>query len=524
MTFLTRPLYPFVYPFIALSGIIICCALIASISQAEPTVPGHNSVGLDREGRAALTLSVEEAVLFALQNNRDLRVRQYEPLVAGTFEDIERGQFDTELFAEAEYFEEESTETSRSTGAQFSVIGTETSQQVGLEKFFPTGTTLEAIASHERSTSNRAPEQQEARLELTVTQSLLQGFGPAANLAGVRQAELETTASINQLRGYIEALLAETETAYWQYVLAKEEIAIFEKSLDIARQQLEEVELRIDVGILPEIEAAAAKAEKALRIQALIEARSLLEERRLRLLRLLNATTSGRLDRQVKTTSDPRIEAIAIADKEDRLRLANKSRPDLKEAQLRLQQNRLETIVTRKGLLPRLDLFITLGKTGFADSFSDSVSEIDGETYDFTAGVRLSHYLGDRAAKARNLAAYASYQQASDAIMNLRQLVELDVLLAINEVEKVRQQIEASRTTRILQELTMNAEKERFDVGASTALDVALAQRDFLRSQINEIESIVNYRIALVKLYLAEGSLLDRRGITIDEGFDDLQY
>ncbi len=70
----------------------------------------------------------------------------------------------------------------------------------------------------------------------------------------------------------------------------------------------------------------------------------------------------------------------------------------------------------------------------------------------------------------------------------------------------------------------MNAEKERFDVGASTALDVALAQRDFLRSQINEIESIVNYRIALVKLYLAEGSLLDRRGITIDEGFDDLQY
>jgi outer membrane protein len=33
------------------------------------------------------------------------------------------------------------------------------------------------------------------------------------------------------------------------------------------------------------------------------------------------------------------------------------------------EQQRLETVVTRNGLLPRLDFFITLGKTGYADSF-----------------------------------------------------------------------------------------------------------------------------------------------------------
>jgi outer membrane protein TolC len=42
---------------------------------------------------------------------------------------------------------------------------------------------------------------------------------------------------------------------------------------------------------------------------------------------------------------------------------------------------------------------------------------------------------------------------------------------------------------------------------------VAQAQRDLLVSQIAEVEAIVNYRIALVRLYLAEGSLLERRGI-----------
>ncbi len=67
--------------------------------------------------------------------------------------------------------------------------------------------------------------------------------------------------------------------------------------------------------------------------------------------------------------------------------------------------------------------------------------------------------------------------------------------------------------TRILQEETLQAEKERFDVGASTALLVAQAQRDLLVSSIDEVEAVVNYRQALVALYLIESSLLERHGV-----------
>jgi len=347
-----------------------------------------------------------------------------------------------------------------------------------------------------------------------MTQALLRGFGPSVNLVSVRQSGLDSLASIDELRGFTEALLADTETAYWQYVLAQEEIAIFEQSLTIARQQLEEVELRIEVGILPEIEAAAAKAEEALRVQNLIDARSQLEDRRLRLLRLISPGPGEHLDRRVTTSSEPRIEPQPITNLAERLQLAEKSRPDLNEARLRLQRNRLETIVTRNGLLPRLDLFIALGETGYADTLADSFRNLDDKTRDYVVGIRLSHYLGNRAAKGRNLAAYAARQQAAEAVANLRQLVHLDVRLAANQVERARQQIDATRATRIFQEQTLSAEQERFDVGSSTSLQVAQAQRDLLQIQIAEIEAVINYRIALVRLYQAEGSLLDRRGVT----------
>ena len=462
-------------------------------------------------------LSIEQATMLVLKNNRDLHVRQLNPVIAGTFEQIERGVYDPEVFAELESAEERTNETSRSTGTQFSVQGNDTSAVTGIRQELPTGTMVEATVEQERSISNRSPEQQEARLGLSITQSLLQGFGPAVNLARVRQAQLGTVASIYELRGFTEALLAETERAYWNFVLANKEIEIFEQSLAVAKRQRDEVELRIEVGILPEIEAAAARAEVARREQLLIEAHSVLEERRLRLLRLINLPPDGRLDLMIKAGSSPDFTPESIADLPERVRLAEKMRPDVNEARLRLQQNRLETIVTRNGLLPRLDFFIALGQTGFADTFSESFRELDGNTYDFSLGLRLSHFLGNRAAEGRDLAARASRQQSIDALENLQQLVRLDVRLAVNEVERARKQISASRITRILEEETLQAEKERFDVGSSTALLVAQAQRDLLVSLIAEVKAVVSYRIALVNLYLTEGSLLERRGVVIGD-------
>jgi len=488
---------------------------VAMPSDLAPVLPGESAPEPETDD-AALEVSIEQVTMLALRNNRDLSVVQLNPVVAGTFEQIERGVYDPELFLELGYGEEASSETSRSTGEQFPVEARDTSGGLGVRQRLPTGTTVEASVEHEKSSSNRAPEQQSARIGLTVTQSLLRGLGPAVNLASVRQAELETQASVHELRGFTEALVADTEIAYWNHVLAQQEIAIFEESLAVAKRQRDEIEERIAVGMLPKTEVAVARAEVALREQALINARSLLEERRLRLVRLISPERDGSLRRAVRPTSEARIEPAPIADLDDRIALAERARPDLQEAKLRLEQNRLETVVTRNGVLPRLDLFVTLGKTGYADSFLDSFREIAGRGHDFEIGLSLGHALGNRAAKARDRAARTSWRQSAEAVANLEQIVRLDVRLAVNEVERARQQIAATAATRTLQEQTVEAERERFRVGASTGLLVAQAQRDLLLAQITEVEAVVQYRVALVRLYLAEGSLLERRGVRLD--------
>ena len=482
---------------------------LPALPGIEPTGPG---VWMDGkfDGEGPIELSIEEATVLAIRNNRDLAVEQLAPVITGTFERIERGVFDPELFAELQYDEQTASEIDRGTGQQFAVDSNQSEAVAGVRQGLPGGTDVELSVSQRRDTSNRAPEQQDARLGLTVTQQLLRGAGPAVSLARVKQAELDTRASLYELRGFAEALLAQVESTYWRYTLSLERIAIYQESLDIARRQRDETEQRIEVGALARTEGAVARAEVALREQALIDARSDLEAQRLQLLRLINPTRT--FERTFSLTTGPEVDAQPIHDLHERLQLAERMRPDLSEARLRLQQRRLETIVTRNGVLPRLEVFMALGKTGFDSTFSSSFRALDADTFDLSAGVRFSQLLGNDAAVARNQAAFLSRRHAAEAVDNLPQLILLDVRLAANEAERARQQIQASKTTRVLQEDTVRAEQERYGVGASTALLVAQAQRDLLEAQIAEVEAVIAYRLALIDLYVAEGSLLDRRG------------
>lgn len=467
-------------------------------------------------GDGPFDLTLEQAVMLALENNADLRVRQFAPRIEGAFEQIERGVYDPELFAEFQYSQQEGTETSRATSEQFSTGRNTMSTAAGVRQRLPLGTVIEASVEHDRDRSDRAPDQSVTRLGLSVTQALLQGFGPAVNLAGVRQAQLGTLASIHELKGFVEALTANTEIAYWRFVLSGQEIAIFKRSLEIASQQRDEIQQQIEVGLLPETEAAAARAEVARRNQALIDARSQMEQYRLRMLNLISPGPEQGLALSIRATSSPRVESAESIDNLDqRLELARRFRPDLAEASLRARQGRLETVVTKNGLLPKLHLFVSLGQTGYAESFSKSVRSLDEDTYDAAAGIRLSHYLGNTTARGRHESAWSRRLQADAAVESLRKIVELDVRLAANEVERTWQQISASAATRALQQEVLSSEKQRFEVGASTALLVAQAQRDLLAARIAEVEAVINYRIARVRLYQAEGSLLERRGVSL---------
>jgi outer membrane protein TolC len=517
----------------------LCALLLASVScsmvekridrtAGGPNVPADTTVqmrmepGEPSEETAARTMppgplkvTVIEAILLCLENNRSLVVQRLNPSIQQTAEEQERAVFDPTIDAEVFAGRVKAERLARSGSDTEDFTNNTVDGIISLEQYFPTGTTVALEASSEMEDSSLYDSSfYSTRLGMTVTQALLQGYGTDVNLARLRQARLDTRLSEYELRGFTEFLVAEVERTYWDYALARRQIEIVDESLKVARQQLNETKQLIDVGRLAKAELAAVQAEVAAQEQALIEARANKESIRLQLLRLLNPAGSGIWQREVDLIYQPTLPEIKLEGVELHVAVSMRMRPILNEARLKILRDDLELVKTQNGLLPLMDLFITLGKSGYADSFGESISNIKKDSYDALAGVRFNYPIFNRDAEALHRRAKLKREQSQKALENLSQLVEVDVRTAYIEVNRTKQQIAASSATRMFDEEKLRSETEKLRVGKSTSFLVAQAQRDLLVSRIAEVRALANYLKALIDLYRLDGSLLERRRIS----------
>ena len=469
-----------------------------------------------------LNVTLAEATLMVLENNRSLVVERLNPQIRKTFEDQERAVFDPVIGAT---IAAESADSRRPAGSSPDTSDTDGYEgTIVLKNYFPSGTYLEVETSAQTTDSNLYDDRFSAtRLGLFVTQPLLRGYGSDVNLARLRQSEIETAISAYELRGFVQSLIARVENAYWDYGLAQRRMEIVEESLKLARQQLSDTEEIIRVGAMAEAELAAVQAEVASQLQGLINAKSALETSRFELLRLLNPPGDNPWHRDVNLVHQPTLPEVKLDDVQSYVSTALRIRPEINQAKLDMQRGDLDVVRTRNGLLPRMDLFITLGKSGYADAFTKSIGNMAEESYDAAAGLTFEFPVRNRDAGARYRRAALSRHQAEMALSNLSQLVDLDVQKAYIEVNRSKEQIAASTATRKLQEEKLRIETEKFRVGRSTNFLVSQAQRDFLVSRINEVQAVVDYLKSLTGLYRLDGSLLERRGIEAPGG-DPVEY
>ena len=485
---------------------------VLSLSGAAPA-PSESTGAVVVASGASVELTLREALLISLENNPALRVQRWNPAIQKTFEQQAVAAFDPSLTAQAQ-----KTRANNAQIAPFSSTNQANTDSisgaVGITEFLPTGTRIGLQGTTETDTSTLYGDRQAAtRVGLSASQPLLNGFGTAVNLASLRQARLDTRVTEYELRGYTETFVAQVETAYWSLALARRQLEIVKHSLAVAEQQRDEIAARIRVGKLSRVELKSAEAEVALRREFLIDAQGAMEKGRLRMIQLVTPPGAGGWDREIILKDAPPVPKEPLDEVGAHVAVAMRMRPDLNQARLSVRRGELEIVKTKNGLLPRLDAFVNLGKTGYGDSFGRSVSDLKGNANDISFGLQFEYALGNRDANARRRRAGYSLDQTREAMDNLKQLAEVDVRSAYVEVVRSREQVAATSAARQLQEEVLEAETGKLLVGKSTALLVAVAARDLLNSQITESLAIVTHLDAYIELYRLEGSLLERRGL-----------
>ncbi|OQA01890.1 MAG: Outer membrane efflux protein [Planctomycetes bacterium ADurb.Bin412] len=462
-----------------------------------------------------LKIDIQRAILMAMDNNQSLFVEKMNPEITSTRETEEEAVFDPSVSGSLADNRVIADRLSRAGSGTESSTTDSVTGQLSLSEFFPTGTAAALQASTSYTDSSLYSDTFTAnRLGISVTQALLEGASLRANQARVHQARIDTRISEYELRGFTELLVEQVESTFWDYALAKKQIEIYADSLSLAEKQMGETEERIRIGSLAETELAAAQAEVALRRENLINARGTLAKVKLSLLRLLSPSNDIDWNLEIIIEYNTTLPDVRLDEIEKHVQVALKMRPDLNQARLQIERGELDVVMTKNGLLPRLDVFITFGKTGYADTFNRASDRIFRDNYDASFGLIFDGIGRRRAEKAQYQRAVLSKQQLYRSLDNLMQLVQVDVRSAYIEVGRTYEQIAATAATQTYQEEKLRAETEKFRVGKSTSLLVGQAQRDLVISQIAHTETVVNYLKSLIDLYRLEGSLLQRRGIS----------
>jgi outer membrane protein len=347
-----------------------------------------------------LSLSLQDAIELALENNLDIAIQRYYPWVADASilktkaggagystpgADFSSSTANLNLLSYDPQFNSGASIADNSTPVNNPFIsGTGISQLASLKTHstqftnqysqnFETGTNFTASWNNTRtsstSTANFFNPAIQSTLSLGFSQSLLNGFGRTVNTRNLRIAK-----NNRQIADWAFALQAittitNTITAYWELVYARENVSVEEQAVTVSEKLFNDNKKQLGVGTMAPLDVTRAESELATDRQNLIVAQTVkLQDEQI----LLNAISKDPLAAnlihvEIITTDQPKQpELIEASNFEDSIREAFAKRPDLQEQVLNMKNGDIDVEATRKALLPTATLSGQYSSVGLA--------------------------------------------------------------------------------------------------------------------------------------------------------------
>ncbi len=380
-----------------------------------------------------------------------------------------------------------------------------------------------------------------ANLNANFSQPLLRNRGSFYTKLPISIARSRLKASGYILQDQVTQLVSRAENAYWDVILARENVKVQEQALALADTSLKRAQRELELGAISPLDIYQPQAQFANYQIQVSQARYTLQQ------------TQDTLRKQMGADLDPGIRNLPIVltepinppadvpmDREAIVQKAVNMRPDVKVARQNLDIDDLNIKGTTNAMRPDLRLTGQYGIAGrggpftqrqnvFAGDgtsstllstvpggFGDAVDQLFGfgfPVYGF--GLVLNLPLRNRAAAADYADALVNKRLDSLRVRNAEQQVRLDVLNAISFVEGSKASIELAKVALDLAQKRVDAEQKKYDLGTSTLFFLLDAQTALNLAQSALVNQSVNHRKNLTNLLRFTGDLLPERGIAI---------
>ena len=412
---------------------------------------------------------------------------------------------------------------------------------VNYTQAFPTGSSLEVDWNNSRQTSNGRYDYfspvLSSKVRVLVEQQLLAGFGLGPNLRFLRIAKTNQKISDIAFRAQVIATVTQICDMYWDLVSAYENEQAGERSVAFATETLDTSRKQLALQAIPEMEVLKAEAELANREQDLTVARTNLE---LQELYMKNALTRSLDDSVLQEMPVVPLDHIAsqvqpnLAPVQEMIAAALKSRTELQESGLDLQNRALSRKTARNALLPQLTAYGIYAGTGTAGEMNSSYydktipttlpkdyggaleSALNNNSPEYQVGFQLNIPLRNRIAKADQQRTELEYRQSQVYLEELKKRICIEVRNARYALEQGVSRVSAARKARDLARRTLDIMQKEQKLGAGSNQQTLAAEHDLAVAESALVTAETSYEKARIEVRRATGSVLEDYGISID--------
>ena len=379
-------------------------------------------------------------------------------------------------------------------------------------------------------------------LRATATQHLLQGCCTWLNTRFIVQAKNDRRITDSAFRQQVIYTITQVEDIYWALVSAYEDEQAREVALQQSTQLSAENRKQLEIGTLAPLDVVNSDATVSTDKQALISSKSNLEYQQLVMKQAIarNLNDPQLANAPVVPTDRVGLDRLPEEDMavEDLVRQAYVNNPQVEQASLAMENNKITIRAEKNGLLPVLDAFgfygssaiagtinsnqISTGATGTSTATSSGYGSDLGNLFgqnapDYGVGVSLNIPLRNRTAQADQARSQMEYRQTQMRLQQLYTQLRIQVINAQYALTNDRAQVQAAQAARDYNGQSLEAEQKKYRLGASTTANVLAQERSVATAQNNLISATAAYARDRVALSQILSNTLDRYGISLQD-------
>jgi outer membrane protein len=512
----------------ALSEILKVHPLANDIEEAEKKYgePEKPDVEFSNDMKF-LNMTLKDSIILAIHNNYEIKIAKLEPMIKEKDITVEKSKFDPTLKLSGV---RDVRETPRSNVLLTGTVGV-TSRlddfnefQSSIEKPIETGATisldfrLKVRQFLDPQTFTSLNPNSTATIEAKLTQPLLRNAGIFYNRSEIYIARNNKEKSILELKEIAIEVINSVQNAYWDLVMAIEELRVRNKSLESAEDLLRKNMIQAKVGTLAPIEVLVAEDGVAKKMNDIIETENDIKNREDDLKLIMNLSNNSIFSDVAIIPLDKAYFKITDVTLDESIKIALANRPELSKQGLDIANARIKVKQRKNQLLPQLDIEAGIRYSGLGSNLGNSLDSTFSQGYQSEFfGAILEIPLGNREARNNYTKARLEARQSLFNRNRIEQDIIVEVRTAVREIKKNAESIKATEKARELAQARLEAEDKKFKVGRSTSLEVLRAQDNLTIAEGKAIKALIDYQISLGNLDAETGTTLENNNIIIDD-------